>query len=111
MPRHRRVLFYLTLWLLVTPKFSSARQAPTYDRAESLIRHGQLDEGIAMLKPLLDSEPRNLKVLNRLGIALTAKGDFAGANREFRRALRIDPHFQAALQNLAVNEFVQKDLV
>ncbi len=104
------IFFCLTLWLLATPPCSLAQQVPAYDQAESLIRHGKLDEGIAILKPLLDSDPRNLKALNLLGIALTTKGDLASANREFKAALQIDPHFLPALQNLAVNEFMQKDL-
>jgi Flp pilus assembly protein TadD len=109
MLRLPRLFSWLTVWLL-TSQFSPAQQPPTYDQAESLIRQGQLDEGIAILKPLLDFDPRNLKALNLFGIALTAKGDLAAANREFKAVLQIDPHFHPALQNLAVNEFMQKDL-
>jgi Flp pilus assembly protein TadD len=107
----RRLLrcFAVCLFAVVHPAI--AQQAESYASAESLIRHGQLDEGIALLRPLLGSDPRNLKALNLLGIALTSKGDLTAANREFKTALQIDSHFLPALQNLAINEFMQKDLV
>ena len=107
MPRLSRLFFCLIL--LATPQRYPAQQVPAYDQAESLIRHGRPDEGIALLKPLLDSDPRNLKALNLLGIALTQKGDLAAANREFLRALQLDPKFYPALENLAANEFTLKD--
>lgn len=105
-----RLLGCLTFCVFATVHPAAAQQSENYARAESLIRQGHFDEGIAILKPLLGSEPRNLKALNLLGIALTEKGDLAAANREFKAALQIDPHFNPALQNLAVNEFMQKDL-
>lgn len=87
-----------------------AAQEPTvYARAKTLIREGQFDQGIALLRPLLESDPLNLRALNLLGIALTGKGDLAAGNREFVRALKIDPQFHPALKNLAVNEFTLKD--
>lgn len=81
----------------------------SYVRAETLIRQGRFDEGIAALRVTLAAEPRNVKALNLLGIALTQKGDLTEANREYANALRIDPRFQAALSNLAINEFSLKD--
>jgi Flp pilus assembly protein TadD len=99
------------LWLLVLllPPRLLAQDSQAYGRAEALVRQGQFDQGIALLRPLLESEPRNLKALNLLGIALTQKGDLPAANREYGRALEVDPHFQAALKNLAINEFTLKD--
>lgn len=75
-----------------------------YAHAESLVREGQWDEGIAALKPLIDASP-NLRVLNLMGIALTGKGDLKRADAEFERALQVNPQFLPALKNLAVNEF------
>lgn len=88
---------------------SHAQEGSNYDRAEALVRQGDFDEGIAILRPLLASEPRNLKALNLLGIALTQKGDLAAANSEFSQALELDPKFYPALENLAANEFAAKD--
>ena len=109
MPRFPRLFFCLILWLLAIPQRSPAQQLPSYDRAEALIRHGKADEGIAILRSLLASEPHNLKALNLLGVALTQKRDLAAADREFLRALQLDPKFYPALENLATNEFTLKD--
>ena len=101
---HRfRILWF---WLVaVVPLSLPAQETPAYTRAEALVRQGQYDQGIALLRPLLESEPRNLKALNLLGIALTQKGELTAANREYAKALKVDPRFQAALKNLAINEF------
>jgi Flp pilus assembly protein TadD len=95
--------------LLLSSPIVVAATSETYAQAESLVRQGQWDQGISLLRQLLEAEPENLRALNLLGIALTGKGDPVAANREFRRAARIDPHFSPALKNLAVNEFTQKD--
>lgn len=98
---------WLMLVLAATP---STAQDASYAQAESLVRAGQLDQGIDMVREVLQSEPRNVKALNLLGIALTSKGDIAGANREYRKAVEIDPGFYHALKNLAINELAQKDI-
>ena len=107
----------MNLLLIAVPTLLSAapaRQAPSsaptnYSRAEALVRQGNFNEAITILRPLLASEPRNLKALNLLGIALTQKGELPAANREFSRALELDPKFYPALENLAANEFTLKD--
>src|SRR5258708_5314997 len=76
-----------------------------YSRAEAFVRHGEWNEGLALLVPLLKAEPENLKALNLMGIALTGKGDLKKANQQFEQALRINPRFLPALNNLAINEF------
>jgi Flp pilus assembly protein TadD len=86
----------------------AAASSDTYAQAEALVRQGQWDQGIDLLHDLLKTEPANLKALNLLGIALTGKGDLAGADREFQHAVEIDPHFIPALKNLAINEYTQK---
>lgn len=105
----QRILFALILSLSALMLPLSAQQVQAYSGAEALVRKGHFDEAIAVLRPLLVSEPRNLKALNLLGIALTQKGDLAAANREFSQALRLDPNFYPALENLAANEFTLKD--
>ena len=104
----RRTLCALILSLFALAPLA-AQDAPDSSRAESLLRQRHFDEAIAILRPLLASEPRNLKAVNLLGIALTQKGDLAAANREFSQALQLDPKFYPALENLASNEFTLKD--
>ncbi len=106
----RRILHSLILSLFaLTPLAAQTQQARDYSGAETLVRQGHFDEAIFILRPLLASEPRNLKARNLLGIALTQKGNLAAANREFLRALQLDPKFYPALENLATNEFTLKD--
>ena len=81
-----------------------------YVHAEVLVRQGRWDEGMAVLEPVLKTDPRNLKALNLMGLALTGKGDLRKANGEFQQALRIDSQFVPALKNLAINEFTLKDI-
>jgi len=108
----RNLLFLIALLSLLAaaPAGLAQSSAPSdYSRAEALVRQGQFDEGIAILRALLASEPRNLKALNLLGIALTQKGDLPAADLEYTKALEIDPRFYPALSNLAINEFTLKD--
>lgn len=88
----------------------SAQQESGYARAEALVRDGQWEPGITILRPLLAAEPQNLKARNLLGIALTGKGDLVAANREYEKILKLSPNFVPALSNLAINELAQKDV-
>jgi Flp pilus assembly protein TadD len=106
----RRALLALLCVFVVSAPIALAAGSEIYAQAEALVRQGQWDQGISLLKPLLQAEPDNLKALNLLGIALTGKGDLVSANREFQHAARIDPRFSPALKNLAINEFTQKDV-
>jgi tetratricopeptide (TPR) repeat protein len=103
-------VLFVGVGLLVFWAVAQAQPQPDYAQAEALVREGQLDRSIAMLKQLLEAEPQNLKALNLLGIALTGKGDLGAANAQFEHALRIDPHFVPVLKNLSINELSQKKL-
>jgi tetratricopeptide (TPR) repeat protein len=109
--RQQRVLAaaiaYGLFWAAPAPV---AQAVPDYAGAEALIRQGQWDQGIALLKQILQAQPANLKAFNLMGIALTGKGDVGAANQQFKHAVQIDPHFYPALRNLAINEFGQKDI-
>ena len=102
-----RISCLIACLLCVTVAWPS--DAPDYSEAEALIRHGEWDQGIAILQTFIRAHPRDPKALNLMGIALTGKGELAQANERFQQALGIDPRFYPALKNLAVNEFTQKD--
>ncbi len=106
----RRLLRIGFAALLVAVPVSAAQEASDYARAVVLVQRGQWDSGIAGLNQILAADPGNLKARNLLGIALTGKGDLAGANREFRQILKTTPAFYPALKNLAVNELTLKDV-
>lgn len=83
-------------------------QAASYVQAESLVRNHQWDDGLTIVLELLKSEPRDPKVLNLGGLALTGKGDIEKANEYFRKCLVTNPGFVPALKNLSINEFNKK---
>ena len=76
-----------------------------YDCAVAQVSRQEFAAAIRSLDELLRQSPREPKVLNLLGIALTGAGRVQEANRRFQEALAIDARFSPALKNLAVNEF------
>ena len=62
-------------------------------------------QAIPHLETILKESPRNVKVINLLGLSYTATGQIEKANAQFRAALKTQPDFYAAEKNLAVNEF------
>jgi tetratricopeptide (TPR) repeat protein len=80
--------------------------ATPYDCAVVQVQRQEFAAAIRTLERLVAESPRNLRVLNLLGIALTGAGRPDDANGRFRQALAIDPRFTPALKNLAVNEFM-----
>jgi tetratricopeptide (TPR) repeat protein len=107
----RRAIFIpLFFSLLMVGTIAFGATSEIYAQAEALVRQGQWDQGIDLLRQLLKSDPENLKAFNLLGIALTGKGDLPAADHEFQHAVRIDQHFAPALKNLAINEFTQKNV-
>lgn len=80
-------------------------ESEAYDCAVASVERGEFADAVALLDRLVVREPRNLKALNLLGIALTGAGKPRAANERFLQALRLDPAFYPASKNLAVNEF------
>lgn len=91
------------LLMLVTA--GSRAETGDYVRAASLVRNHQWDAGLALLEPMLRTDPRNPQVLNLAGLAFTGKGETGKADALFQKALAVDPGFLPALKNLAINEF------
>ena len=65
----------------------------------------EYSQAIPYLEQTLEGSPRSVKVLNLLGISLTASGQVEKANVQFKKALGLQPNFFPAEKNLAVNEF------
>ena len=79
-------------------------EAVSYDCAVAQVERQQFAAAIRLLDQLVLTEPRNLKVLNLLGVALSAAGRREEGSARFREALAIDAAFYPASRNLAVNE-------
>lgn len=102
-PKGKAIGLCLLLSISVCSALAQLDEA-AYSRAEALIRSHQWDQGIAVLQPLLQATPRNLRLLNLAGLAYTGKGETRQADRYFESALKISPDFVPALKNLAINE-------
>lgn len=63
----------------------------TTDKAVNAAVKGQWDIAIALNKEILTKYPNDVPALNRLGRALIAVGDLAGAKDAYVRSLKADP--------------------
>ena len=85
---HSLAVLALTTGLLTQVLRPSAARVdcdrPAYECATLLIEGGNFDAAIARLRQALTSTPRDLKLLNLLGIALTGAGRTEEANSRFR---------------------------
>ena len=104
------VSVFVVLLLLSSLAAGVGQGSDLYARAENLVRQEQWEQGMALLRQVLEAEPENPKAHNLMGIALSGKGDMSGAGAEFQRAVRIDPRFVPALKNLAINELAQNNM-
>jgi tetratricopeptide (TPR) repeat protein len=101
-----RICATAVLWAL--PALSLSAQPPAsqgrYEQALSLIKQRQIEQGIALLRKILEQSPDDLRAHNLLGIALTTSGKIEEANTHFQKAITLNPRFYPALKNLAINE-------
>ena len=75
-----------------------------YDDAAAMVRQGKAELAIPLLTRLSAQSPRDLRVINLLGIALSAAGRKEEAETQFMQALKLDPGFMPAVKNLALNQ-------
>jgi tetratricopeptide (TPR) repeat protein len=64
----------------------------------SLLMQGK--DALVALQKAVDLQPRDAELLNYLGISLTAKEQYAAAEKIFLRALAVNPQYAEALYNL-----------
>src|SRR5262245_7569567 len=94
------------LWGLLALPLSAQPPASSglYEQALSLIKQQQIEQGIALLRKILEQSPDDLRAHNLMGIALTTSGKIEEANTHFQKAIELNPKFYPALKNLAINE-------
>jgi tetratricopeptide (TPR) repeat protein len=97
-----------------TPPPAAADQATTesqtvaqqsYHAGISQVRQGHLDQAIQTFKKGLESDPKNLVLVDAIGAAYNLKGDLEQAKKYFLEALQTDPGFVPARKNLAITYF------
>lgn len=63
---------------------------------------GQYMESLQRYRRLIDAQPKNASVIHNFAFTLMESGDSTAAEKEFRRALEIDPHLENASVNLGL---------
>jgi spermidine synthase len=89
-------LDYLAAALRTSPRDALARKA----RAIALHRANRLAAAIGAYNLALAQRPDDAELLNGLGAAHAARGDFVVARRYFERALAVAPSYREAAENL-----------
>ncbi len=85
---------------LVDPKDRIAEREKL-SAAETLLRHNQFDQALALFREVLAVEPDNRAAVLRSGVTLLKKGDLAGAIVYLQRAIVLDPERAEARNALA----------
>ncbi len=73
------------------------------------LQSGQPARALELLKPLLSASPADARLLTLNGMALASTGQPKAALASYRRALRQNPKFLAALQGAAQTEYELQD--
>jgi tetratricopeptide (TPR) repeat protein len=107
MNRQRSTLLVAIALCLSLAAWSHA-QTTLAQQAQEAIKHGAFDQAVTLTAQLLKANPRDLNALNLRGLALTGRGELVKAVAAFEEALRVDPTFQPARRNLAINQFTLK---
>ena len=66
--------------------------------AESLIREEKYDRAIGVLNNIVETNPREADAYNLLGFSYRKSKDFNRAERNYKRALRLNPDHKGALE-------------
>ena len=85
-----------------TPTRSVASSSPAVREGETLLAKGDAKGAKAKFEEAIREDPRDVRALLDLGLALEALEDFDGAEAAYRRAVAVDPGFAEALNNLGV---------
>ncbi len=74
-------------------------------RADTLMARKQYSDAVVIYKKLIEQEPQNAVLLNKLGIAYHQQTLLDQAKRYYERAARADKHYANALNNLGALEY------
>jgi Flp pilus assembly protein TadD len=87
-------------WVLVCALLARAQGQGEIEQAISLEQSGQTDEAITLLRTFLQRGPESAEAHNWLGVAYLQKNSLSDAEAEFRQALKLQPGYVRAYNNL-----------
>jgi len=76
-----------------------------YEAGMRLVRTGRLDDAIRVFQRGLQADTENLNLLDAIGATLSLQGCFDSAQQYFERSLQLNPQFEPARKNLAINYY------
>lgn len=76
-----------------------------YEAGMRLVRTGRLDDAIKVFQRGLQADAENLNLLDAIGATLSLQGNFGPAQQYFERSLQLNPRFEPAQKNLAINYY------
>ncbi len=76
--------------------------------ALALLKRGEGQKASAVVEAIVKREPKNVAMLNLLGITRLATGDYGGARQAYVRAIKTAPSFYPAHLNLARIDEIDK---
>lgn len=102
--------YLLLLFVACTGALNAAAQrtsseATEYLQAQQFIQQHRWEEGLAILRRLMQNDPSNPHILNLTGLGLIGNKEPRAAIVYFRKAIKVDPKFVPAMKNLAIDEF------
>lgn len=77
-------------------------------RADILMARKQFSEAIDIYEEILNANPRNAAVLNRVGIAYHQLGDLDKARKYYERSYRADRTYAHAVNNIGMTDYDRK---
>jgi len=88
----------------------SASPDADFERAQELLRRGNLNQARLAVQDGLERAPRSVDGLNLLGMILHQQKQYAESEAVLEKALKINPHSAATLNNLAISFVAQGKL-
>ena len=102
-----QILLYLTVTIFSGAAFAAgsdndygtaSEMPPSYVKAVKVIKSGNYQEAIQLLKSANNNKPRNADINNLLGFAHRKIGDLDKAGAYYRKALKINGKHKGALE-------------
>ena len=81
-----------------TTELTPAEVKTQLAKAEGLIRTESYDDAIDVLNDIVDTNPREADAYNLLGFSYRKSKDYESAERNYKRALRLNPDHKGALE-------------
>jgi tetratricopeptide (TPR) repeat protein len=89
---------------------SSVGQDPNLQKALTALQNHHLNQALDILTAAEHEHPSDARIRNFRGIVLVQLGQYSEAEREYRKALRIDPGLEDAHKNLGYLDWTEHNL-